>query len=245
MNIEQHGKMKTEDNAKFLDSIQVSSGINISSKLFVELREKIISGDLPPGYVFPNELALCEKLKIGRSSLREAFHALATIGLITRTKQGTYVNEKFDYVAVTPLGELLKQSDINDLMEFRVMLESEIAALAAARATDEDIALLSQYIEIMRTSMDDIEQLTKYDTRFHLQLSAASQNLLLHHTMNVVRSIYETVISQAFHKDKNIMYRAVDFHERILHAVKERDSQHAREVTNEHIMDVMNVIRKD
>jgi DNA-binding FadR family transcriptional regulator len=141
------------------------------------------------------------------------------------------------------LGELLKQSDINDLMEYRVMLETEIAALAAARATGDDIALLSGFIENMRMCRGEIELLTKYDACFHIQLSAASQNLLLQNTMNVVRSVYETVISQAFHKDKSIVCRAIDFHSRILQAVKDRDTLRARETTHEHIMDVMHVIR--
>ena len=77
----------------FLDDLAASERRNISDVIFRRIRDAIISGELPPGYVFPNENELCKKLNIGRSSLREAYSPLETLKLITRSKSGTYVND--------------------------------------------------------------------------------------------------------------------------------------------------------
>ena len=53
----------------FLDDLAASERRNISDVIFRRIRDAIISGELPPGYVFPNENELCKKLNIGRSSL--------------------------------------------------------------------------------------------------------------------------------------------------------------------------------
>lgn len=222
-----------------LDSIVFSNRTNISSRLFEEIKEKIMNGEFPAGYVFPNEIVLSEKLKVGRTSLREAFHALATFGLITRTKNGTFVNNREDFMGVAPLSELLKQSDVNDLLEFRMMVESEIAALAAVRATDEDIKLLEKIIEDMEKKQSDIKELTKNDTQFHISLSEASKNKLFVETMLVIRGIYESVIYKIFENDEEIIKHAVAFHKKILKAVKQHDALNARKVSHEHVLDVL------
>ena len=77
----------------FLDDLVASERRNISDVIFRRIRDAIISGELPPGYVFPNENELCKKLNIGRSSLREAYSPLETLKLISRSKAGTYVND--------------------------------------------------------------------------------------------------------------------------------------------------------
>ena len=66
---------------------------NISQKLFQRLKELIMDGKLPPGYMMPNENVVSELLGVGRSTLREAYTALAVFGFIRRSKAGTFVNE--------------------------------------------------------------------------------------------------------------------------------------------------------
>ena len=83
----------------FLDDLVASERRNISDVIFRRIRDAIISGELPPGYVFPNENELCKKLNIGRSSLREAYSPLETLKLIVRQPLAiTDTTEKFDIV---------------------------------------------------------------------------------------------------------------------------------------------------
>lgn len=227
-----------------LDSIVFSNRTSISSRLFEEIKEKIMTGEFPAGYVFPNEIVLSEKLGVGRTSLREAFHALASFGLITRTKNGTFVNCRKDFIGVTPLSDILKQSDVNDLLEFRIMIESEIAALAAVRATGEEINGLEKIIEHMEQVQDDNEALTKNDTQFHVGLSQACKNKLFVETMHVIRGVYESVLYDIFENDPEIKKHAVVFHKRILGAIRNHDALNARKASHEHILDVLRSVEK-
>ena len=66
---------------------------NISQNLFQRFKELITDGRLPAGYMLPNENVVSELLGVGRSTLREAYTALAVFGFIRRSKAGTYINE--------------------------------------------------------------------------------------------------------------------------------------------------------
>ncbi len=230
-------RKKAEKNP--LDSLVVSSRTNISIRLFEEIKEKIVSGELPAGYVFPNEIVLSEKLKVGRTTLREAFQALASMGLIKRTKNGTFVEDPKNIAGSTPLSELFKQSEIDDLLEFRIMVEAEIAALAAVRATDEDIAMLEQCIASVEESQGNIAELIQYDTRFHTCLGEASKNKLFAQTIQVIENSYESVLMEVYENDKKILNRAQAFHRKILSAIKEHDALKARDASHQHIVDVV------
>ena len=62
---------------------------NISQNLFQRFKELITDGRLPAGYMLPNENVVSELLGVGRSTLREAYTALAVFGFIRRSKAGT------------------------------------------------------------------------------------------------------------------------------------------------------------
>lgn len=98
---------------------------NISQTLFQRLKELIIEGKLPAGYMMPNENIVSEMLGVGRSTLREAYTALAVFGFIRRSKAGTFVNEIDNIVNIAPFSITVENSDLNDLLEFRYMLEGE------------------------------------------------------------------------------------------------------------------------
>ena len=118
---------------------------NISQNLFQRFKELITNGQLPAGYMMPNENVVSEQLGIGRSTLREAYTALAVFGFIRRSKAGTFVNEIDNIVNIAPFSITVENSDLNDLLEFRYMLEGETASYAAKRATQDDIAQLEYY----------------------------------------------------------------------------------------------------
>lgn len=99
----------------FLDDLVASERRNISDVIFRRIRDAIISGELPPGYVFPNENELCKKLNIGRSSLREAYSPLETLKLISRSKAGTYVNDLDIYQNAMNFEAIAKQTDVKNI----------------------------------------------------------------------------------------------------------------------------------
>ncbi len=225
-----------------LESLRGLTRSNISNDIYDQLSEMIIGGKLPPGYVFPNELTLCQHMGVGRSSLREAIRTLEAMGFITRTKRGTYVNDK-PQNEILPFPVILKRCKVQDNIEFRETLETGIAALAAERATSGDIAKLAADLKKMEKNADDINLLSYYDVAFHYHLAEASGNELLIATLKMVRDSVEIGMVEAFQKDPGIVKRALEFHTHLLQAVKKHDPIQARDIMTKHMKDVANTVK--
>lgn len=211
----------------------------LSSQLLDKLRGMILEGKLPAGYAFPNENEFCAFLKVGRGTLREAYLTLENEGFITRTKRGTKVNDIDEIFSKIPLGLAAEVSEFNDLLEFRAMLEEDIAALAALRASEDNLRVMEHSLEQMKLHVDNVEVLSRYDTAFHLEMAKASGNKLLSNIMSTVVEPFTASVYYIFARNKDIRKRAIEFHGRILNAVKERDADEARSMMRDHVCDVL------
>lgn len=233
--------MMNETFLQHIETIKKSmthKGINRSEALYFGLRDGIIMNIFPPGFMFPNEKDFCEMFNVGRSTLREAYSKLISLKLITRTKKGTFVNEKKIDSGSNDFEVILTQFDIAEVMELRRILEEYIVADAALKATDEDIKVLCAIIEDMKNNIDNLKELTIHDTRFHLELVRILNNNLFGYILGTIRNYYEAVMYSAFKKDNTIIFRAIIFHERIVSALKEKNAAMARSVMHEHLENV-------
>lgn len=229
-----------EEKSQVLDKLRLNLQGNASDLLADKIRTHIISGEIPAGYIFPNETIFCEQLGVSRSTLREAYKALESTGFIKRVKRsGTIVNDFSDISKAAPLGTSLIMSDIDELLEFRVMIEAELARLAALRASEENIASMKAALENMKKSGSDLADLTQHDTRFHMEIAKASGNRLLMSTMENAKDVFQTGIYRAFQrKTKTNVENALYFHEQILDAIIHKDSDGAYTMMRRHIESV-------
>ena len=221
-----------------IDNLRFSDSQNASSVLANKISGMIISKKIPPGYVFPSENVFCEQLRIGRSTLREAYMILETTGFISRTKRGTFVNDYAKIEQAMPLETRIKTSEFNDILEFRVMLECGLSYLAAERADAENIGNLQKSLEGMKASKD-IKELTYYDTLFHLEIAKASKNKLLYGTMLSVSNTFSNFVYNAFQIESDDNKKeAIAYHEAILDAVTSKDSKLAQKLMKKHVNSV-------
>lgn len=229
-----------EEKSQVLDKLRLNLQGNASDLLADKIRTHIISGEIPAGYIFPNETIFCEQLGVSRSTLREAYKALESTGFIKRVKRfGTIVNDFSDISKAAPLGTSLIMSDIDELLEFRVMIEAELARLAALRASEENINSMKEALENMKKSGSDLADLTQHDTRFHMEIAKASGNRLLMSTMENAKDVFQTGIYRAFQrKTKTNVENALYFHEQILDAIIRKDSDGAYTMMRRHIESV-------
>ena len=118
------------------------------------IRDRIVAGSFAAGQQLPNEFDLAEQLGVGRGTVREAVKILVSRNILEiRRGCGTFVCSHPGRVE-DPLGFSFvrdKKKLALDLCEVRMMLEPEIAALAAARATDQEI-------ESLRKAAEEVEQ---------------------------------------------------------------------------------------
>lgn len=217
-----------------------TSGVRTADALFQSLKDQIVSGQIPAGFIFPREPVFCEQLGVSRSTLREAYKALESMGFIRRIKRlGTIVNDYQSISRSAPLSTSLILSDLDELLEFRVMIEAELARLAARRAQPENIAVMQESLDKMRTCADDIIDLTRYDTMFHMEIAKASGNHLLMRTMENAKDAFNEGIFRAFQVDtRENVAEALLFHERILEAIAHQESEEAYALMRQHIRSV-------
>lgn len=223
-----------------VDKLRLNLPGNAADLLAEKIRSHIISGEIPAGYIFPNETIFCEQLGVSRSTLREAYKALETTGFIRRVKRfGTMVNDFSDISKAAPLGTSLIMSDLDELMEFRVMIEAELARLAALRATEDNIEIMKVSLENMKKSGADLSDLTCHDTMFHMEIAKASRNRLLISTMENAKDVFQSGIYRAFQVDTaSNVAQALQFHAEILDAIIRKDSDAAYTLMRRHIESV-------
>lgn len=197
-----------------------------------QITNLINKGVFPPGTRLPGERELAERFSVSRVTVREAEIALQAIGRIEiKMGSGVYVCEK-----QPDTGNAMPEVSAFELTEARSLFESEAAALAASKISDETLVKLESLVEQMAGGQNR-DETTDADQVFHLTIAEASNNRAVLHTIKQlwkmrnelpeVRSVYESVCS----KDAN---HRVDEHREVLEALKSRDPVAARQAMRRH-----------
>jgi len=197
------------------------------------LVRQIDEGKYSVGSRLPAERELAEQFGVSRVTIREAEIALQAMGRITiKTGSGVYVE---DSVSVRD-GEYPTISAF-ELTEARALFESEAAALAAERMTDENFAELEGLVEVMSTTAGGDQAGEAADHKFHHAIAAASGNTAILHLIesmwrmrdeiDAIKKVYVSICSEDFGA------RGRE-HSDILDALRERDPAAARKAMREH-----------
>jgi len=147
---------------------------------------RILRGDLTPGQALPNADDLSLELKVSRTLIREAIKVLAAKGLLeSRPKTGTRVRPRAEWSLLDP--DVLAwtyeaKPDVQflrNVTEVRRIVEPAGAALAATRATHEDLIAMELAYDHMRQRAKRGDGFIEADISFHVTILAASHNELL------------------------------------------------------------------
>ena len=153
--------------------------------------DDILNKPVPIGEKIPNEYELAEMYGVGRSTIRETVKSLVSKGILeVRQGSGTYVIGT-DTLGNDPLGFSKYEDKYKlalELFEVRLMLEPEIAALAAQKATEQDKE------EIVRLC-DEVENLylagenhLQKDVEFHTYIARCSKNKVIEKLVPIIQS---------------------------------------------------------
>ena len=223
-----------------LEGIRGIKKANISDELFNYFKDAIISGKLEPGSLLPSEFELCENSGVSRSTMREVLSALSFMNLIIRTKRGSFINDHPNLYNTLPFPEVLRKMRSKDIINFRIILESEIVGLVVKNANNDDIQELEDALTEMKKS-EDINALMKADSLFHIILAKASHNELFFYVLQRIRDELESQIYDSA-KNESVIKRAIAHHEKILAAVKKGDVKQAKKAIIDHIQEVSETI---
>ena len=194
---------------------------------------RIVQGAIASGEVLPNEETLSAQLHVSRTALREAIKVLAAKGLVeSRPKTGTKVRPRDQWNLLDPdvlawqFSPAPDEAIIADLFEIREMLEPYAAALAAKRASPEQLATLRQAFDDMAEAGEG--EFTEPDLRFHLAILDATKNEFL----SAFGSLLESALAGSFQLSSYNLAAAragLPGHKKVLDAIVAGDEQGARD----------------
>ena len=209
-----------------------------------QLEEIIVTGKLNPGDKLPPERDLIEDLGTSRRTLREAFRVLEQKGLIEikiGSKGGTFVTDRIQERLGESLSLLLRKQRVNlsELAEFRADTEGSIAALAAERATRDDLISLEKRLDNMaglkEQSSPEIDTFIIEEIGLHQQLSESCGNAVY---QNIAKTILTVVLYPKFQEDvidSAYIREAIRDWENLLKALQTRNSVRAKKIMVNHI----------
>src|SRR5579863_10214430 len=203
-----------------------------------QIEDSVLNGTLKPGDQLPAERELAQRLGVSRTAVREAVKALREKGLVEAySGRGTFITDGTSQAARQSFDLMIKvgqQEGAPHLAELRLILEPGIAALAAVRAKEDDLAAMREAVAVMDRAQDDPEAYIEADLDFHLALAETVANPLI---LSLIDSIVGLLREQRI-KIFNVEggpQRGQFHHKRILEAMEQRDPAMARSAMSAHL----------
>lgn len=210
--------------------------LNVAQQVFDYLKKNIEDGTWAVGSRIPSENELTELLGVSRSSVRTAIQQCAALNILeSQHGRGTFVKNS-DVSGIIGTVHTLSGADYNDLLQvlqFRMIVEKESAALAAGKATARNIARLERTLETMQGSIGRADVFVPADVEFHRELCRAAGNMLLEASLC---SVFEQTVRS--HKQLNDLFGYKDgifYHTKILKAVREGNAPQAKRMMRAHL----------
>lgn len=213
---------------------------NLTEELLAQIVAQINSGKLQPGTKLPTEIELVQRHGVSRTVVREAIQRLQAMGLIlTRHGIGSFVRELPRKKGLQPvLKEAVAAQDLMAIMELRIGLETEAAALAAVRRTRKDLDNLEQVLKQFDKELHEGEDGTASDFQFHLAIMSATRN---RYFTDILTSLGAASIPRSRCRIEGrealqeYLKRVRDEHEDIYNAILREDPDAARAAARNHL----------
>jgi DNA-binding FadR family transcriptional regulator len=204
-----------------------------------QIRRHIDLRLIPPGWALPAERDLAQQFGVGRATVQLALRELELEHLVEvrrGRRGGTFVTHHTDdnraYEAV--IERILGQGQaLEELLEYRSVLEPEVAQVAAQARSEDDLGVMGRAIEGMKRRVSEPEYM-RHDSEFHLALAAATDNRFMVEAIDANRRQLGDLTSllpesDAWHERNN------QEHEAVLRAVADRNPAAARGAMELHV----------
>lgn len=227
--------------------------VSLVDSIVEEIQNKIISGELKDGDMLTSQDELAKSMQISRPSLREALRRLQLMGLIEfKHGRGTFVKTVQPQDFMNPISGFLpiNKKTAYELLEARLYLESSVAAMAAQKATEEDIKSLEDVLAKMETAAAklDVKEFAQQDVKFHLLIAEGSRNKIMFQVVNILRGLLQKLVDRVFdtHRDRleETFSHTIGYHREVLDSIKSHSVSRARKAMEKHIMDVRRKVKK-
>jgi GntR family transcriptional repressor for pyruvate dehydrogenase complex len=208
-------------------------------RVTAHVKRLIEGGELRPGDRLPPERELAAQIGVSRPTGRTALRSLATMGVV-RSKQGsgTYIADGPPALAAEPFGLLAALHGLSrdGLFEARLVLEAGSSALAADRASGEQLAAMSEEVTGMFASVGDPLAFLRHDVQFHRAVAAASGNPVLGVLIDMLSSLFYERRRETIQTATDLRETA-EAHRKVYQAIRARNRDAAIAAMGTHLRD--------
>ena len=205
-----------------------------------QLTALILEGEIKTGDKLPSERELCEQFGVGRNSVREATRSLESARLVeTKQGEGTFVTAHPESM-IRMISEKVSsdaEGGMHHIFEARMVLEPQIAGLAAERVTSVELEKLE---DTLRRQLNEVEGGglgLREDTQFHLGLAEAAKNQFLHHLLSSLLNSLSEMRERSLRRDESVRLRSWEAHQQILVALLTKDRNKAIAAMISHLVE--------
>lgn len=228
-----------------------------SEQIIDYILKKIEDREWKSGDRLPSEREFAQQLGVSRIPLREAICALSTMGILT-VKQGggTFIEEyNPEYLGKSfRTYTLLSKSLVDEIFEARIILEAEIAKLAARNRKESDLEAIHQAMIrhaeqalLLFEGKGSKQEVLEEDNGVHMGIAAATHNSFLYQMLDTVKSVGQSshMYDDKYVKDKKEYKEAIQFHKEIYQSILEQDEERAFHAMEKHVKNVQSSLDVD
>ena len=210
--------------------------LSISEQVFLQLKDQLIKGLWKPGDKLPSENELAAAMGVSRVTVRNAIQKLTALGLVeTRFGEGSFVREitpGHSMNSMIPMA-YLGENSLQEVLEFRKVIEGSMAELACEKADAGDIAALSGIFERMNREKHNKAEFSRADFDFHRELVRITRNSLIIETYRILEDLLKAAMEQIVDYRGNT--QGLYYHGRLLEAMREGRPAECRQLMTEHV----------
>ena len=213
---------------------------SLADRVCEALTQLIRGNDFPPGSRLPSEMNMANRFGVSRTVIREAVSRLKSEGLVeSRQGSGVFVREesmhtpfRIDPCIVESIPSIL------EVVELRMALEGEIAALAAKRRTDQQLVAIRTALRQIEIDEQDGKDGVAADIAFHRSIAEATNNphflALIEFLFNFLKNA--TQVTRSYESTKRALLKEVKSeHAIIVEAIARQDEEAARSAARRHM----------
>lgn len=197
----------------------VESSKSLPEQTADAIMKLIIDKKLEAGTKIPNEFEIAKLFNVGRSTVREAVRLLVSRHiLIVKRGSGTFVADRTG-ISDDPLGLSFEDDKMKvalDLIDVRLMLEPEIAALAAIKSTDEEAEAIMRQCKVVEQCYELEANHIFEDVRFHEMIAQSTKNRVVGKIVPIINSSVDVILDIT----KNLLKdQIIDTHREVANAI--------------------------
>jgi GntR family transcriptional repressor for pyruvate dehydrogenase complex len=218
--------------------------IRIYEDIVRQVKALIADGHLKSGDRLPPERDLAERFRVSRTSVREALRSLQSRGLIEiRAGDGAFVRDISVEALIEPLALVIlpHREAVGELFEARHLIEPAIAALAARRASREEIIEMERILDEQAREVAHGRTGMAQDSSLHAAIAAAAHNRAIVRIVSALVDLLAQSREESLHTPGRPK-RSHQDHRRILRAIRRRDEAGAHKAMLDHLIAVEKLV---